>query len=90
MHLILGSEFRVSFRPCWSGAQLRQLNGPLSIPSTVLLEAHQNMRLSGCDVDYTDYSRNLRKSTLVLQGQELFCLLAKMVHGVLLLVPLSF
>ena len=25
----------VSFRPCWSRAQLRQLNGPLSIPSTL-------------------------------------------------------
>lgn len=42
-HLVLGLVFEVSFRPCWSGAQLRQLNGPRSIPSTLELEAHQNI-----------------------------------------------
>lgn len=42
-HLILGLEFQVSFRPCWFRAQLRQLNGRPSIPSTLQLEAHQNI-----------------------------------------------
>lgn len=32
---------QVSFRPCWSGAQLRQLNGPLSILCTFQLEAQR-------------------------------------------------
>lgn len=41
-HLILGLVFSVSFRPCWSRAQLRQLNGPLSIPSPLRSEARQN------------------------------------------------
>lgn len=42
-HLILGLVFQVSFRPCWFRAQLRQLNGRPSIPSTLQLEAHQNI-----------------------------------------------